>query len=474
MSDKDTLRIEREELFTPEVDVAVGRRRSAERQRDAEQRSSDPPQVSTFRRVLNSPLLIKPLAGIVGALAVWFWIEPHFVDFPVVAGEVEYIGTDEFDVMAPGIVKFTVQNTEALAVAGATRLEDGVDGEPAFESLNHIQIGDRIEVAGAEGDGTRMEAMAIRPISAKRAKAVRKEMEDANMVYAFLLFPMTAVFIVLSLFIMEGLTVRNWSRVLQRSLAGTGIVAGFAILAEFVAAVFIGIGGVILVASLPDDTVYFSIRDAHPIGFLVFVACRSMAWAVIGAAMGVGMNLVRSTRAELRNSVLGGTMGGALGGLFFDPMDRFLADTSFFAASDMSRLVGLCAVGLSIGVFVAIGERLGREAWVRVRTGPLAGKSFILYRNPTHLGSSPNDDIYLFKDAGIEPTHAVIHKVGATYELERLAVDGELTVDGTAVTRLRLSSGHQIMLGNTVLEFEERAKRRSLSDTPTNSNAMAL
>ena len=105
--------------------------------------------------------------------------------------------------------------------------------------------------------------------------------------------------------------------------------------------------------------------------FLIITAARSAAWACIGTALGLGMNLVRSTKTQLRNSVIGGALGGALGGVFFDPIDR-LFRANLFGSGSLSRAVGLLAVGLSIGIFVALVERLGRDAWLRVRTSRTA------------------------------------------------------------------------------------------------------
>jgi hypothetical protein len=136
------------------------------------------------------------------------------------------------------------------------------------------------------------------------------------------------------------------------------------------------------------DTMVVTIREVSGSSFFFMTMCRSAAWACVGAAAGVGMNLVRATRPQLRNSAIGGALGGAIGGMFFDPIDRF-AVSSLFAGSESSRLVGLLAVGLSIGIFVALVERLARDAWLRVRTGPLAGKSFILFKTPTVVGNAP-------------------------------------------------------------------------------------
>jgi hypothetical protein len=171
------------------------------------------------------------------------------------------------------------------------------------------------------------------------------------------------------------------------------------------------------------------------------------------------MNLVRSTRVELRNSVIGGALGAALGGLFFDPINRFLQTDSVFSGAAASRLVGLVAVGVCVGVFLALVDLLAREAWILVRTGPLAGKSFVLYKTPTTLGSSPQADIYLFKDAEIAPTHAAIHRVGNSYEIENMGRPGATRVGGEPVQRRRLSSGDQVVLGGTAVEFEERVRK---------------
>jgi hypothetical protein len=206
--------------------------------------------------------------------------------------------------------------------------------------------------------------------------------------------------------------------------------------------------------------VMVTVKEVSAVGFLLLTVFRSAGWACIGAAAGFGMNLVRSTRAQLRNSVIGGALGGALGGMFFDPIDR-LFGSSMFTGSSTSRGVGEVAVGLAIGIFVALVERLGREAWLRVRTGPLAGKSFILYKTPSLLGSSPQSDVYLYKDADIDPSHVAIHRVGTIYEIEDLGTRMGTTVGGTRIRRRRLISGDQIVIGSTVLDFEERQKRRA-------------
>ena len=51
-----------------------------------------------------------------------------------------------------------------------------------------------------------------------------------------------------------------------------------------------------------------------------------------------------------------------------------------------------------------------------------------------------------------------IHRVGSRYEIEDTSRRGT-RVAGQVIRRSRLQSGDQIVIGGTVLEFEERAKR---------------
>ncbi len=274
----------------------------------------------------------------------------------------------------------------------------------------------------------------------------------------FIVFPVVAVFIVLFIFISDGLASRKLLSNAKRWAINTGLTFLFAALAYVPVSFYF-----LLILILPDrpdveanpNMTSISMSAAFIIGLIII---RSGSWAIICTALGLGMTAVQSTSAQRWASAMGGAVGGAVGGLFFDPIDRFLQRGTEEAS--LSRAVGMCAVGLCVGIFVALGERLGREGWIRVRTGPLTGKSFILYRNPSIIGSSPQSDIYLFKDVGIGPTHAAIHRVGGNYEIEDLGSGHETMVNQHPVRRQRLASADQITLGATILEFEERSRRR--------------
>jgi pSer/pThr/pTyr-binding forkhead associated (FHA) protein len=89
----------------------------------------------------------------------------------------------------------------------------------------------------------------------------------------------------------------------------------------------------------------------------------------------------------------------------------------------------------------------------------IAGKQFILYKDATYIGSSPQCEIYLFKDPTISPRHAALHRRGNGFDLEDLGSASKTFVNGAPVARTRLKRGDQIQIGSTVLLFQERAKQ---------------
>jgi hypothetical protein len=449
VSEDEVIKLDKAELFAAEIDQALARGHAGR-----ERVIADTPPISPVRRLLLNPLFYCPLAAVLGALLAWRLLDPNIVDFPHVGGDVVLINADPFD--APGFVAITVGNHEVYVKEGLTQLAPGQHGEPAFASIDAIKLGDKLEAVG-DTQRTKLIAASIRPTDRGGSWG---ETDKAAWPLV-LLFPLAFAFISLGILIAEGVTTRNWVRMFERSLLG-GLLSGvFALIAMFIP------GGIMMLIAQHalesdirnrSDVVYITMHNINGSSFLIFAACRAAAWAGVGAAAGVGMNLVRSTKAQLRNTIVGGALGGVIGGLFFDPLDRWLR-ANVFAQSSTSRLVGLIAVGLSIGIFVALVERLAREAWLRVRTGPLAGKSFILYKTPTVLGSSPSSDVYLFKDAEIDATHASLHRVGTVYELEDMNSRMGTSIGGQRIRRRRLASGDQIVLGGTILEFEERQQR---------------
>jgi len=277
----------------------------------------------------------------------------------------------------------------------------------------------------------------------------------------FLVFPMMSVLIVAFIFIADGIASRRFLSNLGRWFAGIGFTLLFSLIAFIPAGLILRM--ILILPSRPDLAQISDLTQWPSPFFIGFILLRSLAWAIFGGALGLAMNLIKSTKGQRRASVMGGLVGGVLGGLLFDPINRFLIPS--VEQGDVMRFVGLSMVGLCVGIFVALSERLGRDGWIRVLTGPLRGKAFILYHNPTIIGASPNANIYLFKDPKIAPEHIALHRAGNGYELVQTRNDAPVSVNNLPVHRRRLVSGDQIIVGDTILHFEERAKKRT---APTN------
>ena len=152
---------------------------------------------------------------------------------------------------------------------------------------------------------------------------------------------------------------------------------------------------------------------------------RAAAWAVAAIPAGIGQGIALREKQSRLERLAGERAGGLLGGLAFDPIAGL-----YFGRRQawLSRAVGFTLIGLMVGLFVGIVEQWTKTAWLLMKAGPLAGKQFVVFRNPTVLGSAPKADVYLFKDEAIEPRHALIHDRGGRFEIEDMD-----TADGTYV-----------------------------------------
>jgi hypothetical protein len=190
-------------------------------------------------------------------------------------------------------------------------------------------------------------------------------------------------------------------------------------------------------------------------GFLLFMMGRGAAWAIAAIASGLGQGIALRDKKMVINGVVGGVLGGLAGGMLFDPIYVLLGSPEI---ATTSRGVGFAIIGILVGLFIGLVENWTKSAWLLMRAGPLAGKQFILFRNPTTIGSSPKSDVYLFKDAAIEPRHALIHDRGGRYEIEDTGSADGTYVNGRPIKKKILAAGDQIVIGKTVLEFALRDK----------------
>ncbi|QEH34193.1 Oxoglutarate dehydrogenase inhibitor [Aquisphaera giovannonii] len=279
-------------------------------------------------------------------------------------------------------------------------------------------------------------------------EAAREGFQVANL----LLFPVVLGSIGLFLGAAEGIMCRNLQRAAISAAVGLGVGFAGGLVALIVASIMFIVVRVMIVNMFPKDVH----EDGMPTGMalLMLMMGRASAWAVAAIPAGIGQGIALRERKVALNGLLGGVLGGLLGGIVFDPIS--VAFTGADGEAWLSRGIGFTIIGLMVGFFVGIVEQWTKTAWLLMKAGPLAGKQFVIFRNPMVLGSSPKADVYLFKDEAIEPRHALIHDRGGRFEIEDMDSADGTYVNGIPVKKQILKAGDQIVLGKTVLEFALR------------------
>lgn len=269
-------------------------------------------------------------------------------------------------------------------------------------------------------------------------------------IVALLLFPTVAGCLGTFIGAVEGVMCRNLQRACISAVVGLGVGFGGGLIAIVAGGMIYGIMSAVAISMMKGP-----VPEGRfiPTGFplLILMMGRGAAWSVAAIPAGIGQGIALRERKVVLNGLLGAVLGGLIGGVLFDPIS--IAFTSADGKATLSRGVGFTVIGISVGLFIGLVEQWTKTAWLLMRAGPLAGKQFVVYRNPTVLGSSPKADIYLFKDEAIEPRHALIHNRGGRYELEDCQTPDGTYVNGIPIQKQMLQPGDQIVLGKTVLEF---------------------
>lgn len=185
--------------------------------------------------------------------------------------------------------------------------------------------------------------------------------------------------------------------------------------------------------------------------YLVTVA----TWGALGLFLTLAPGIVMRNPKKLAIGLAGGLIGGLIGGVLFEPLGNLAALADYPRAPE---LVAMVTIGLLAGLATGLIEDAAKTGWLKVVQGLIAGKQFILYRNPTFVGSGPDCQIYLFKDPKVGKRHAAIHIVPGGFEIEDLPLGVNTLLNGKPTKRTRLKNGDRIQIGSTQLVFMEKGQ----------------
>jgi hypothetical protein len=179
-----------------------------------------------------------------------------------------------------------------------------------------------------------------------------------------------------------------------------------------------------------------------------------VSWSALGCFLAIAPGVIAKNRKRLWIGLAGGAIGGAVGGLLFDPLSQLMGSPEF------GRLAAICSIGAITGAATGIFEQATRTGWLKVTAGMIAGKQFILYRNPTYIGSAPDCQIFLFRDPKVGRRHAAIHLNNGRIEIEDLPLGAPTYINREPINRQRLRDGDQITIGTTVFLYQEKGREK--------------
>lgn len=312
------------------------------------------------------------------------------------------------------------------AAAAAARITAGQEGNPYFAVLADAGLSPEQQDRKLAALNARRDAELAAIASRDQAKAL---------VSNILAFGVRGVIVAVLLAIALPLTENNLQAVIVNGSVGAalGLIGGVA--AAFVTSLIRRAA-----AGTPPDSAQ---------AFLTTVA----VWGAMGLFLTVAPGLVMRNGKKLAIGLAGGLIGGLIGGVAYEPIR-----SAYPTQPRLAELVAMILIGLLAGLATGLIEDAAKAGWVKVVQGLIAGKQFILYRNPTFIGAGPDCQIYLFKDPKVGRRHAAIHIVAGGYELEDLPLGTDTLVNGKAVKRARLKNGDRIQIGGTQLVFMEKAQ----------------
>lgn len=449
----DEIKVTDKDLYSDEVEEVMAEQQVLQ----AGMPSVEPPPL--WRRIVLNSIFFLALAGALGGMLGWLLLEPFFNE------SVELRGTIETIDLPPGESEgqmLTVGGKGILVAESVTEVE-GRDEYAGIDQVDELAEGQPVQVHAMIIDAEQKVFLGrnviVREPSPGAVKPPEPDLERSALTQLLAGiggFALVGMCIAGAVGAADGLMSRNLRRGLVAGLCGMGIAIVGGLVGLLPGGMLFGLA-LTLVNSIVEHPWTSDTLGGLPL--MILAVGRSLTWGVLGATVGLGPGAGMRSKKLLLNGLLGGVLGGLLGGLFFDPISRLSATIIPGGEALLSRGVGFSLIGLSAGLMIGLVQQMAKDAWLLMQSGPLKGKQFIIYKDPTVIGSSPKSDIYIFKDPEVEPRHATISKSANRYEIEDQNSPAGTFVNGQRVERQALSDGDQIAIGETVLQFSEKSAR---------------
>jgi pSer/pThr/pTyr-binding forkhead associated (FHA) protein len=196
------------------------------------------------------------------------------------------------------------------------------------------------------------------------------------------------------------------------------------------------------------------------------IVARALSLFPMGLFMGAAIGLTLKSKRGFMAGLLGGLVGGLFVGFAFDTLAGLIGNFSanlqvgvevppgyMLEIGGPSRAVLAVGLGVAVGLFVAVFDRVTRQAWVRLVLGRNEGKEWPIDTDRTMIGRDERAHVPLFGDLNVAPLHAIIFRQGSQYVLQDQGSPMGIGWNGQRVPTAILSPGDTFQVGSHNLQF---------------------
>ncbi len=182
--------------------------------------------------------------------------------------------------------------------------------------------------------------------------------------------------------------------------------------------------------------------------WFVLPVSRAIGWAVLGAFVGAGEGVRAISPKKIAVGVLGGLLGGLVGGFALEYSHVLMPGFAFF------RLLSLIILGLAIGFFYGLIEEGMSFGVLRILTGELKGKEFLLTERRVRIGRSARNEIALPAYQDLAEVQADVRIRKGEPVLTNLEPRVPVLVNEEKVKEKKLKLGDVIKIGSAKIFYK--------------------
>ncbi len=184
---------------------------------------------------------------------------------------------------------------------------------------------------------------------------------------------------------------------------------------------------------------------------------RGIGWALMGAAIGVGLGFVRRDMLQAARGAMGGALGGFIGGFVFDG----LTSISDAGGGSFSRFVGQIIMGALIALLMRVVQDAMKDAWLLgISSGAYEGKEYPLNTARVSVGRDESNAIALFRDTKLPAKLGALVSQNGQWFWQGEAIQ----INGVARENAPIAPGDTLKIGATQFRFQSKSNK---SNAPT-------